>query len=121
MHGILANEFEVIFESDRRSRGRPSLRYTERGLLKDIQLTGQVHGMSAVHHAWQLQSRRQCSAAGCGLHGGISLFVCDQLCKLAYAGEAVGRLNGSMIDGGEVAVDVSVPGEPKSVRMEQVD
>lgn len=51
----------------------------------------------------------------------MSLFVCDQLCKLAYAGEVVGRLNGSMIDEGEVVIDVSVPEVPKSVRMEQVD
>ena len=121
MHGILVNAFEVIFESDRRNRVRPSLGYTERGLLKDIQLIGQVHGMSTDHHARLLQSRRQCSAAGCGHHGGTSLFVCDQLCKLAYAGEVVGRLNGLMIDEGEVVIDVSVPEEPKSVRMEQVD
>jgi hypothetical protein len=77
--------------------------------------------MSTVHHAWLLQSRRQCSAAGCGHHGGIDLFVCDQLCKLVYAGEVVGCLNGLMIDDGEVVIDVSVPEEPRSVRMEQVD
>ena len=121
MHGIVVNVFEVIFESDRRSRGRPSLGYTERGLLKDIQLIGQVHDMSTVHHAWLLQNRRQCSAAGCGHHGGLCLFVCDQLCKLVYAGEVVGHLNVLMIDEGEVATDVSVLEEPRSVRMEQVD
>ena len=121
MHEILVNAFEEIFQSDRRSRGRPSLGYTEKGLLKDIQLIVQVHGMSTVHHAWLLQSLRQCSAAGCGHHEGIGLFVCDQLCKLAYAGEVVGRLNGLMIHEGEVVIDVSVPEEPRSVGMEQVD
>ena len=121
MHGILVNAFEVNFEVDRRSRECPSLGYTEKGLLKDIQLTGQVHGMSTVHHARLLQSRRQCSATGCGHHGGISQFVCDQLCKLACAGEVVRRLNGLMIDESVVVIDVSVPEEPRSVRMEQVD
>ena len=59
------------------------------------------------HNAWLLQSRRQCSEPG-GYHEGIGLFVCYQLCKLAYAGEVVGRLNGLMIDKGEVVIDVSV-------------
>jgi hypothetical protein len=43
------------------------------------------------------------------------------MCKLADAGEVVGRLNGLTIDEGEVVIDVSVPEEPMSVRMEQVD
>ena len=46
------------------------------------------------------------------------------MCKLAYAGEVVRRLNGLnrlMIDEGEVVIGVSVPEEPRSVRMEQVD
>ena len=121
MHGILVNEFEAFFESDKHSRARPSLGYTQRGLLKDIQLIGQDHGMSTVHHAWLLQSRRQCSAAGCGHGRGINFVVCDQLCKLAYAGEVVGRLKSLMIDEGEVAIYVSVPEHPRSVCMEQVD
>ena len=121
MREILVNEFEVNSESDRRSRGLPSLGYTGKGLLKDILLVGQVHGMSTVHHAWLLQSQRQYSAAGCGHHEGINLFVCDQTCKLAYAGEVVRHLNGLMIDEGEVVIGVSVPEEPRSVRMEQVD
>jgi len=118
---ILINAFEVIFEFDKRSRGRPSLGYTEKGLLKDIPLIGQVHGMSTVHHARLLQSRRQCSAAGCGRHEGICLFACDLMCKLAYAGEVVRRLNGLMIDEGEVVIGVFVPEDPRSVSMEQVD
>ena len=77
--------------------------------------------MSTVHHARLLQSRRLCSATVCGHHEGIGPFVCDQLCKLAYAGEVVRRLNGLMIDEGEVAIGVFVPEEPRSVRMEQVD
>ena len=79
--------------------------------------------MSTVHHAKLLQSRHQCSAAGCGHHEGIgpSLFVCVQLCKLAYAGEVVRRRDGLMIDVVEVVIGVSAPEDPRSVRMEQVD
>ena len=121
MHGILVNGFEELFQSERRSRERPSQGYTERGLSKDIQLIGPVHGMSSVHHAWLLQSRRQCSAAGRGHQRGLCLFVCDQLCKLAYAGEVVGCLNVSMMDDVQVVIDVSVPEEPRTACMEQVD
>ena len=40
---------------------------------------------------------------------------------MAYAGEVVRRLNDLMIDEGEVVIGVSVPEEPRSGRMEQVD
>ena len=121
MHEILVNVFEVIFESDRHSRGRPSLGYTEKGLLMDTPLIGQVHGTSTLRHVKLLQSRHPCSAAGCGHYEGIYLFVYVQLCKLAYAGEVIRRLNCLMIDEVEVVIGVSAPEDPRSVRMEQVD
>ena len=77
--------------------------------------------MSTVHHARLLQSWHQYSATECGHHGGVGLFVCDQLCKLAYAGEVVRYLNGLMIGEDEIVIDVSVPEEPRPGRMEQVD
>jgi len=51
----------------------------------------------------------------------MSLFVCDQQCKLACAGEVVRHLDGLMIDEGEVVIGVSVPEEPRSAHREQVD
>ena len=60
--------------------------------------------MSTVQHARLLQTRRQCSATKCGHHGGVLSFVCHQLCKLAYAGEVVRRLNGLMVDESEVVL-----------------